>query len=524
VLPVFTAAEMRGVDQRAIRELGIPGATLMENAGRGAAACIQAALPGLGLPRRGARVAVVCGKGGNGGDGFVVARWLKRAGHRVDVLLLGSPQDLRGDPALKLREMERRGLRARVVDDDAVLARALPAAQLVVDAMLGTGSRGLPAPPVAGAIERINASGRPVVALDIPSGLSADGDTPGGPAVRAVLTPTFAGLKRGLVAGPGVALAGRVVVVDIGVPRAELERGITTFLTEAADVARHFSPRPRETHKGSYGHLLVVAGSVGKTGAAALAARGAMRAGAGLVTVATAASAQPVVAALLLEAMTEPLPETAAKTIGLKARARLNDLATRRDAVTLGPGLGLDEDTQALARDLVAECARPMVVDADALTALSGHLDRLRMAPAGRCLTPHPGEMARMLGVSVADVQRDRIATVREFAGTWRTSVVLKGATSVIGAPDGTVLLNPTGNPGMASGGTGDVLSGVLGAFLARGLEGGTALAAAVYLHGLAGDIAAERVGQESLVASDVIDALPEAFRRVATPRADGSG
>jgi len=510
---------MRRVDQRAIRELGIPGATLMESAGRGAAECIQAALADLGLPRRGVRVAVVCGKGGNGGDGFVVARWLKRAGHRVEVFLLAAPDELRGDPALKLREMERRGLRARVVEDPAVLARALPAAQLVVDAVLGTGARGEPSALIAGAIEQVNASGRPVVALDVPSGLSADGAPPEGPIVRATLTPTFAGLKRGLVAGPGVTLAGRVVVVDIGVPRAAIERGVATFVLEGPDIARHFPPRPRDNHKGSYGHLLVVAGSVGKTGAAALAARAAMRAGAGLVTVATATSAQPVVAALLLEAMTEPVAETTARTIALKARDALHELAARRDAVALGPGLGLDEDTQALARALVFEFEQPMVVDADALTALAGHLDRLRGARAGRCLTPHPGEMARMLGVSVADVQRDRIATARQFATAWETPVVLKGATSVIGLPDGTVLLNPTGNPGMASGGTGDVLSGVLGAFLARGLEPAAALAAGVYLHGLAGDVAAQRLGQESLVAGDVIEALPEAFRRVGAGR-----
>ena len=510
---------MRRVDQRAIRELGIPGATLMENAGRGAAACIQAALPDLGLPRRGVRVAVVCGKGGNGGDGFVVARWLQRAGHRVEVFLLAAPDELRGDPALKLREMERRGLRARVVEDPAVLARALPAVQLVVDAMLGTGARGEPSALIAAAIEHVNASGRPVVALDVPSGLSADGAPPEGPVVRATLTPTFAGLKRGLVGGAGVTLAGRVVVVDIGVPQAAIERGIATFELEREDVARHFPPRPRHNHKGSYGHLLVVAGSVGKTGAAALAARAAMRAGAGLVTVATAASAQPVVAALLLEAMTEPVAETAARTIALKARDALYELAARRDAVALGPGLGLDEDTQALARALIFDFEQPMVVDADALTALAGHLDRLRGARAARCLTPHPGEMARMLGVSIADVQRDRIATARQFATAFETPVVLKGATSVIGLPDGTVLLNPTGNPGMASGGTGDVLSGVLGAFLARGLEPAAALTAGVYLHGLAGDVAAERLGQESLVAGDVIEALPEAFRRVGAGR-----
>jgi ADP-dependent NAD(P)H-hydrate dehydratase / NAD(P)H-hydrate epimerase len=515
VRPVFTADEMRRVDQRAIRELGIPGATLMENAGRGAAEVIQAALSDLGLPRRGVRVAIVCGKGGNGGDGFVVARCLKRAGHRVQVFLLARPDELRGDPALKLREMERAGLRARIVGDGAALTRPLSAAQLVVDAMLGTGARGLPTPPIAAAIEQVNASGRPVVALDLPSGLSADALRSEGPVVRAVLTPTFAALKRGLVGGPGAGLAGRVVVVDIGVPPAEVARGVTTFVLGPEDVRGLFPPRARDTHKGSYGHLLIVAGSVGKTGAAALAARGAMRAGAGLVTVATAASAQPVVASLLLEAMSEPMTETAARTISLKALDTLRELAGRRDAVTLGPGLGLDEETQALARALALECSQPMVVDADALTALAGHLDRLRGAAGPRCLTPHPGEMARMLGASVADVQRDRIATVRQFATAYEARVVLKGATSVVGLPDGTVLLNPTGNPGMATGGTGDVLSGVLGAFLARGLETGAALAAAVYLHGLAGDVAAERVGEESLVAGDVIEALPEAFRRI---------
>ncbi|HTO12339.1 MAG TPA: NAD(P)H-hydrate dehydratase [Candidatus Binatia bacterium] len=512
MLPVFTADEMRGVDQRAIRELGIPGATLMENAGRGAAERIVAALPVLGLGRRGVRVVIVCGKGGNGGDGFVVARHLKRAGHRVRVFLVAAPDELRGDAALKYREMERRAIRAHVVRDDAVLARALADADLVVDALLGTGARGAPAPPLARAIEQINAGGRPVVALDIPSGLSADGDVPDGPVVRAALTTTFAGLKRGLLVGQGPDLAGRVQVVDIGVPAAEVARGVDTFALETDDVARHFPPRPRETHKGSYGHLLLVAGSVGKSGAAALAARAAMRAGAGLVTVATASSAQPAVAALLLEVMSEPLPETAAGSVALKARDRLHDLLQGRDALALGPGLGLDQDTQALARALVFESRCPCVVDADALTALAGHLDRLRGAPAARCLTPHPGEMARMLGVSVADVQRDRLRTVRQFATGWGVHVVLKGATSVIGTPEGTVLLNPTGNPGMASGGTGDVLTGVVGAFLARGLAPAAALASAVYLHGLAGDVAAARHGQESLIASDVIEALPPAF------------
>jgi ADP-dependent NAD(P)H-hydrate dehydratase / NAD(P)H-hydrate epimerase len=512
MLPVFTADEMRRVDQRAIRDLGIPGPTLMENAGRGAAERILAALASLELGRRGVRVAIVSGKGGNGGDGFVVARWLKRAGQRVQVFLVATPDDLRGDAALKYRDMERAGIRAQVVRDDALLERALAGADLVVDALLGTGARGAPTPAIAQAIERINAAGRPVVALDIPSGLSADGTPPDGPVVRASLTTTFAGIKRGLIVGNGPDFAGRVEVVDIGVPPAEVGRGINTFVLQAADVARHFPSRARQGHKGDYGHLLVVAGSVGKTGAAALAARAAMRAGAGLVTVATARSAQPVVAALLLEAMSEPLVETVAGSLALKARDRLLDLAERRDALAIGPGLGLDDETQALARTVVFESRQPCVVDADALTALAGHLEGLRAAPAARCLTPHPGEMARLLGVSIADVQRDRIRVARQFAAEWGVHVVVKGAASVIGTPDGTVLLNPTGNPGMASGGTGDVLTGILGAFLARGLPPTDAVASAVYLHGLAGDIAAARQGEESLIAGDVVEALPAAF------------
>ena len=250
MLPVFTAEEMRRVDQRAIRELGIPGATLMENAGRGAAEQILAELSTLGFSRRGVRVAILCGKGGNGGDGFVVARWLKRAGHRVEVFLLARPDELRGDAALKHREMERRAIRTRVVQDDTDLARALADADLVVDALLGTGARGAPAPAIARAIEQINTSGRPVVSLDIPSGLPADGEAPAGPVVRALLTTTFAGIKRGLIGAHGRDTAGRVEVVDIGVPPAEVARGVATFLLQAADVACHFPRRPREAHKG----------------------------------------------------------------------------------------------------------------------------------------------------------------------------------------------------------------------------------------------------------------------------------
>jgi NAD(P)H-hydrate epimerase len=515
VLGIFTAEEMRRLEGHAIAEMGIPGATLMENAGRGAADAIVAAFPALGAPRRGARVVIVCGKGGNGGDGFVVARWLKRLGAVPSVLLAFPPAEIGGDARLKLEALRRTGIRPLRLEDDRAVAALLARAHVVVDALLGIGSRGIPEGRLAGVIELINGSGRPVVALDIPSGMSADGGAQTGAEIRATMTLTFAGLKRGLLTAAGDRLAGRVSVVPIGVPDAEVARRATVFLLQADDVARHFPGRPREAHKGTYGHLLLVAGSLGKTGAAALSASAAMRSGGGLVTVATPVSQQPIVAGLVLEAMTEPLPETSARTIALKAREAVATLAASRDAVAIGPGLGLDAETQQVVRSLIQELPRPLAADADALTALAGHLEVLRTAPSARCLTPHPGEMARMLGTRVDDVQRDRIETVRAFATRYGASVVLKGARSVIGAPDGRVFVNPTGNPGMASGGTGDVLTGILGAFLARGMDPVAALQSSVYLHGSAGDIAAERVGQEPLIASDVIAAIPEAFKRL---------
>lgn len=511
MLPVFTGEAMRALDRRAITELGIPGAMLMENAGRGAAEAIVAAYPSLARSRR--PVVIVCGKGGNAGDGFVVARHLARRRIPVRVLLTSPERDVAGDAGRKLAEMKRGRIRPELVTDDADAAgETMTRAALVVDALLGTGGRGAPAPLVSAMIERINASGRPVVALDVPSGLPADGEPPAGLVVRAEMTTTFAGLKRGLVTGTGVELAGRIVIVPIGVPDTEVRRDATTFVFERADAAAVFPRRRRDSHKGDWGRLLIVAGSPGKTGAAALAARAAMRTGAGLVTVATPASQQPVVASLLVEAMSEPLPDTAAGTIGEKAVERIRALAEARDAIAIGPGLGLDPETIDVAARLARTLPVAAVLDADALTALAGRLDAFAEAPAPRCLTPHPGEMARMLDVPIADVQRDRIEIARAFATRHRVHVALKGASTVVASPDGVVTLNPTGNPGMASGGTGDVLTGMVGALLARAIDSAVALRAAVYLHGLAGDRAAARVGEEALIASDLIDALPEAF------------
>src|SRR5499427_7017266 len=413
--PIFTAAEMRALDARAIETLGIPGPRLMENAGRGAAAIIAREW----APVRGKRVLVLCGRGNNGGDGFVVARHLRAKGARVRVILAGRRGDVKGDAAHALARW--RGAVEEVGDDGgpSLFARAFAEADLVVDALLGTGTTGAARGVTAQIIEQLNrAAGRdglPVIALDVPSGLGSDDGAVPGPAVRATLTPTFAGLKRSLLLHPAAEHAGRVVVVPIGVPQAEVDRGVATFLLEDGDIRQHFPRRPSEAHKGSYGHLLVIAGSVGKTGAAALASRSALRSGVGLCTVATPASQQPIVASLALEYMTEPLAETDHGALALRAKARILELAARVDAVALGPGLSLDTQTQSVIRALIAEVDRPMVVDADALSALAGHLDLLEEVPAPRVLTPHPGEMARMLGVSIAQVQADRMETVRRF-------------------------------------------------------------------------------------------------------------
>jgi ADP-dependent NAD(P)H-hydrate dehydratase / NAD(P)H-hydrate epimerase len=511
VRPVFTAAEMRALDARAIAELGISGTRLMENAGTGAARLIAREF----APIRNARVLVLCGKGNNGGDGFVVARRLRARGARVQVFLVGRRRDVTGDAAGALSRW--RGRVTEIADDGALapLGRELSRAHVVVDALLGTGLTGPARERMAHVIEAVNASGRPVASLDLPSGLGSDQGALLGPTVRARLTATFGGYKRSLLLHPGASHAGSVCVIDIGIPPAEVGRGIATFLLEDSDVRRLFPPRAVDAHKGTFGHLLVIAGSVGKTGAGALAGRAALRSGVGLCTIATPRSQQPIIAGLGMEHMTEALAETAGQTLSLKAKERIVELLARADAVAVGPGISLDPETLALVQALVLEVERPMVVDADGLTALAGHLDLLDRAAGPRALTPHPGEMARMLGVDVATVQSDRLELVRAFCARHRVALALKGAGTVIGASDGRVFVNPTGNPGMASGGSGDVLTGMVGAFLARGFDTVTALQAGCFLHGLAADVACADLGEEGLIAGDIIEAIPRAMTRL---------
>jgi hydroxyethylthiazole kinase-like uncharacterized protein yjeF len=517
VIPVLTAEEMRRADRRTIDEIGLPGPVLMENAGAAVARLVKERFP------QARRVVVLCGRGNNGGDGFVAAR---RLGARAEALLLGARDGVEGDARTHLLACERSGGRVIELAGREAWAGAVSRiedADLLVDAVLGTGLRsaptGLAAEAILVIVRRFEA-GVPVVAVDLPSGLPSDGGAVDWPAARATVTVTFAAPKRGHVLPPACDHVGELVVADIGIPAECLAAaGPSLFLLEDADAAEAFPLRRRGAHKGDFGHLLVVAGSLGKTGAAVLAAGGALRAGAGLVTVATPEPCLSVVAAARAEVMTEPLPATPGGGLDDASLPRLLDLAAERDAVVLGPGLGQDPKTRALVRAFVRACPVPMVIDADGLNALApaggegSALDVLRRETA-TVLTPHPGEMARLVGRRTVEVQRERPETAAALARETGAVVVLKGERTLVAEPSGRAAVAATGNPGMATGGTGDVLAGVVGSLLAR--HGALLSAtAAVVVHGRAGDLAARERGEEGLTAGDVVEALPSAIESV---------
>ena len=515
--PVLTARQMREVDRYTIEEIGLPAVVLMENAGAAVADVVRDRYP------RARRVVVLCGKGNNGGDGCVAARRL--LGRETLVVLAGVRGDMKGDARIHLDAFERSGgavVEAAGAEDWRSLVPGLARADLVIDALVGTGLMRAPEGVIASAIAAIRAlakDGVPVVAVDLPSGVPSDGGEIAWPAVEATVTVTFGAPKHGHVLSPGCDHTGELLVADIGISDAAVARTRPSlWLVESTDAAAGFPPRARGAHKGDFGHVLVIAGSPGKTGAAVLAATGALAAGAGLVTVATASSALPmVIASAPPEIMTEGLTSSSAGPLDRPAAIRALALAESRDAVVLGPGLGADPATQAFVRELIRECPSPIVIDADALNALAGELGAdFTRRDRPTVLTPHPGEMARLLGSTAADVQRGRMESVRRVAAATGAVVILKGQRTLIADGGGRIAVNPTGNPGMATGGTGDVLAGIAGALLARGADAWTAATSAVYVHGAAGDEAAHRVGEVSLTASDLIRALPAALRTFA--------
>ncbi len=518
---VLNAAQMREADRRTIEEIGIPSIVLMETAGREAVSVMESTFSHL----TDSRVTVLAGRGNNGGDGFVVARLLAARGVDVRVCLVGDAADVRGDARTNLEILGRLGVPVTTVGAEADWSQHAPealACDLVVDALFGTGLSA----PLGGLheflVHSVADSGVPVVAIDLPSGLSADSPAPIGPHVTAALTVTLGAPKLPLVLAPGEAAAGTVVVADIGIPPFVFESlGPPDIRLVDRGTARALVPaRHADTHKGTYGHVLVVAGSRGKTGAAGLAATGALRSGAGLVTVATPASIVPVVAALGAEFMTLPLAET---PDGVLAAAAADEaLSAPHDVMAVGPGIGTGPDAAAFVEHLLRRAAGPLVLDADAISVLAGRTEALAgTAERPVVVTPHPGELARLTGQSAEEIQRDRIGAAGAVAQRHGVYVVLKGHRTVLAAPDGRIAINTTGNPGMATGGSGDVLTGMVAAWLAQLRDPWAACRLAVYLHGAAGDLAAAAHGEAGLIAGDIAASLGPALLDLMRPEDD---
>ncbi|SPF39298.1 Bifunctional NAD(P)H-hydrate repair enzyme Nnr (Includes: ADP-dependent (S)-NAD(P)H-hydrate dehydratase; NAD(P)H-hydrate epimerase) [Candidatus Sulfotelmatobacter kueseliae] len=506
-MKIVTAAEMRAVDSATSERFGVPSLTLMENAGTAVAEHV------LTHHAAARRIVIFCGKGNNGGDGFVAARRLHQKGKAVQVILLADPSELKGDAAAMYAKLPVAAIIVHTSEElksDRVRL-SLPA-DLYLDAILGTGFN----PPVSGlyadAIAVLNAARAPVIAVDIPSGADADAMTPQkGIVARADSIVTFTAARPAHVFS--LLTNGPTYVAGIGSPEEAIVSSLRLNVITVRDFAPLLDPRPAESNKGNYGHVLVIGGSVGKAGAAAMAGMSALRAGAGLATVATPKSVLPTVAGFHPEVMTESLPETDAGTISAAAVERLDALAKGKSVLAIGPGISRFPTTSGLVRTLVSKNELPIVLDADGLNAFEGHAGELNGKGRLLVITPHPGEMARLAACSIADVQKDRLGVARKFARQHDVIVVLKGHRTLVVQPDGEAWANTTGNPGMATGGTGDILTGMIAAMIAQHPKDALlAVLAAVHLHGRAGDEMREILGEHSLVATDLLRGLPDAF------------
>jgi len=523
-MKILTAAEMKAVDRLTADRCGIPSLSLMENAGKGVAQLIQRQFSNL--PQR--RVIVLCGKGNNGGDGFVTARYLAEMGAKPIVYLFAGLEEIQGDAAINCRRWQNASGQLYLARSSAEWQQAksaIASVDLIVDALLGAGMRGAVEGLLGEVIEGVNQASRTpasaIVSVDIPSGLIADTGEVGSVAVVADYTVTFTAPKIGLVVGSAERYVGRLSVQNIGSPAELIEEVGTSQVrwSEPREFGEFARPRKPSANKGDYGHALIVAGSVGKSGAAVLASRAALRSGAGLVTVATPEPVLSTIAAHTPEIMTEPLPATEAGTISLRSfhHGLFERIVKRKDALGIGPGLTTDDETQEFVRAVVKNPSDvPIVLDADGLNAFAGRAAELAGAGAAIALTPHPGEMARLAGCAIKEVQARRIENAKKAAADCHACVILKGQQTIIAAPDGRAWINSTGNPGMATGGTGDVLTGMLTGLTAQfGVDSWVQLLSfGVYLHGLAGDLAAAELGEPPLIAGDLIDFIPQAYKR----------
>jgi NAD(P)H-hydrate epimerase len=526
-MKVLTAAQMREADRLTSERYGIPSIELMENAGTAIVEFLREKFADI----TSRKILVLCGKGNNGGDGLVTARLLKDFGAAAVVFLFANPGSVEGDAAANLKRWQRGLGEMYVVTSEAEWEStrvALYEADLIVDALLGTGLRG-PVEGLLGAVigdlneARAKRRGKTIVmSVDMPSGLASDMRDFGGPVVAADFTVTLTAPKVGQLVLPQSPCCGVLVVKDIGTPPKLLQSDPHLKIHWIEPAEFHALPLARDpiANKGTYGHALIVAGSLGKSGAAILAARGALRSGAGLVTVATPQDVLTIVASGLPEMMTAPLGATEAGTASLRNLdyGKFAEILRGKSVLAIGPGLSMQHETQQFIRLVVQQTELPIILDADGLNAFDGMADTFNERRASAMvLTPHPGEMARLLGITVKEVQARRLEVALEAAGRWRAHVILKGFHTILATPSGNAYINTTGNPGMATGGTGDVLTGILAGLTAQfGVEDwARVLTLGVYLHGLAGDIAASRVGEAPLIASDLVEAIPEAYGRV---------
>lgn len=517
---VLTAEAMREVDRSAIEGLGLPGLVLMENAALGVVDAIGEAGGRIG---EATSAAVFCGPGNNGGDGLAIARHLAVRGWEVRIFLVIPKGEPGGDAGVQLAVCRRMGLAIDEVRDSAGARAALGAARehdLAIDALFGTGLGRALEGVFAEIVDGMNELPVPRVAVDLPSGLDASRHEPPGPCVRADLTVTFAAPKVAHVLPPAAEAAGELVVADLGIPPQLVdevdEPAGRLDLLVGEELAGLLPPRERSGHKGDYGHALLVAGAPGKAGAAILAARGAVRAGAGLVTIGVPEPILPTVDLGSIESMTLGLPAGSSGLIAGAAVERVLGAAQGKAVLALGPGLGQEPGVVQAIWRIILEAQLPVVADADAVNAFAGRAGDLKRRPDATVLTPHPGELGRLLGMKTSEIQGDRVAAARRAAAETGAVVVLKGSLTLISSPDGDVWINPTGNPGMATGGSGDVLTGMVAGLLAQreafALEVLDGVLLAVYLHGLAGDLAAARLGEQALAAGDLLEFLPAAF------------
>ncbi len=512
---LFTGSEMAAIDRQAIEDGPLGATVLMERAGARVVETLQARWGGL----EGLRIAVVCGKGNNGGDGFVIARLLAEHGVAVDTYVGVEPTAIEGEAAELLQRLEGEGVQPLPLPVEAGAAiEALRRCDIIVDALLGTGLQGAPRAPQARIIQAINDCTRPVLSVDIPSGVNANNGQVEGVAVQAAVSVTFGLAKIGHLFPPGRAYCGVLERVDIGFQQSAIDAcGGMTYLLTAAGIARSLPRRRMDAHKGTCGSVLVIAGAAGMTGAATLASLAALRAGAGRVNLGAPASLHDILEMKLTEAMTRPLPEVRQRRcLSLRALGDILALMPAADALAIGPGLGRYRETTDLVRRLLARSdLPPTVIDADALYAIGDGTGFLRQ---GQIITPHMGEFSRLTGNSREELAANPVRFAVTFAQRHGVIVVLKGGPSIVASPDGRAFVNPTGNPGMATAGSGDVLTGILTGLLAQGCDALCASLCAVYLHGVAGDRAREELGESGMLASDLLQQLPAAFVDVITP------